>query len=45
MPMRRIDTAGEPAIRISVCSWATMAEDVNRSAAAFVNRRTLVQPA
>lgn len=28
---------GEPVIRISVCSWATTAEDVRRSVAAFVD--------
>ena len=31
---------GEPVIRISVCSWATTASDINRSVAAFVNART-----
>jgi len=31
---------GEPVIRISVCSWATTANDINRSVAAFVNART-----
>jgi glutamate/tyrosine decarboxylase-like PLP-dependent enzyme len=30
---------GETAIRISVCSWATTAEDVERSIAAFVEAR------
>ena len=30
---------GQPAIRISVCSWATTAADVERSAAAFVEAR------
>ena len=30
---------GEPVIRISVCSWATTASDVDRSVAAFVNAR------
>ena len=30
---------GEPAIRISVCSWATTADDISRSAAAFVKAR------
>ena len=30
---------GEPVIRISVCSWATTAEDVSRSVAAFVAAR------
>ena len=30
---------GEPAIRISVCSWATTEADVSRSAAAFVKAR------
>jgi glutamate/tyrosine decarboxylase-like PLP-dependent enzyme len=29
----------EPVIRISVCSWATTTEDVNRSVAAFVKSR------
>ncbi len=29
----------EPAIRISVCSWATTAEDVERSVAAFVRAK------
>lgn len=33
---------GEPAIRISVCSWATTAEDVDRSIQAFVKARTAV---
>lgn len=32
---------GEPAIRISVCSWATTEEDVERSAAAFIKARDL----
>ncbi len=32
---------GEPAIRISVCSWATTIEDVNRSVDAFVHAREL----
>jgi glutamate/tyrosine decarboxylase-like PLP-dependent enzyme len=31
---------GEPVIRISVCSWATTASDVERSVAAFVKSRT-----
>ena len=31
---------GEPAIRISVCSWATTAADVDRSIQAFVKART-----
>lgn len=31
---------GEPAIRISVCSWATTADDVSQSAAAFVKARS-----
>ena len=30
---------GDPAIRISVCSWRTTAEDVNRSVQAFVDAR------
>lgn len=30
---------GEPVIRISVCSWATTPEDIERSAAAFVAAR------
>ena len=30
---------GEPAIRISVCSWATTAADVDRSVASFVKSR------
>jgi len=30
---------GEPVIRISVCSWATTAEDIDRSVAAFVAAR------
>jgi len=30
---------GEPVIRISVCSWATTAADIDRSAAAFVKAR------
>lgn len=30
---------GEPVIRISVCSWATTADDVSRSVAAFVAAR------
>jgi glutamate/tyrosine decarboxylase-like PLP-dependent enzyme len=34
---------GQPAIRISVCSWATTADDVDRSVAAFVNARELVR--
>ena len=33
--------AGAPAIRISVCSWATTAEDVSASVAAFVRAREL----
>jgi glutamate/tyrosine decarboxylase-like PLP-dependent enzyme len=32
---------GEPAIRISVCSWATTAADIDRSVRAFVQGRTL----
>jgi glutamate/tyrosine decarboxylase-like PLP-dependent enzyme len=31
---------GEPVIRISVCSWATTAEDVERSVAAFAKARS-----
>ncbi|HWR60737.1 MAG TPA: aminotransferase class V-fold PLP-dependent enzyme [Clostridia bacterium] len=31
---------GEPAIRISVCSWATTPQDVERSAAAFAAARS-----
>jgi glutamate/tyrosine decarboxylase-like PLP-dependent enzyme len=30
---------GEPVIRISLCSWATTTEDIDRSVAAFVNAR------
>lgn len=30
---------GEPVIRISVCSWATTADDVNRCVAAFISAR------
>lgn len=30
---------GEPVIRISVCSWATAPQDIERSAAAFVKAR------
>ncbi|MEM7346515.1 MAG: aminotransferase class V-fold PLP-dependent enzyme [Chloroflexota bacterium] len=33
---------GDPAIRISVCSWATTPEDVERSVAAFVKARASV---
>lgn len=36
---------GEPVIRISVCSWATTAADVERSAAAFVRARNMIEPA
>lgn len=32
---------GEPAIRISVCSWATTEEDIDRSVRAFVEGRAL----
>jgi len=32
---------GEPAIRISVCSWATTEEDIDRSVKAFVEGRAL----
>ncbi|UCG23487.1 MAG: aspartate aminotransferase family protein [Chloroflexota bacterium] len=34
---------GEPVIRISVCSWATTAEDVHRSVRAFVEARGLAR--
>ena len=34
---------GEPVIRISVSSWATTAEDVQRSVAAFVSARQIAQ--
>jgi glutamate/tyrosine decarboxylase-like PLP-dependent enzyme len=34
---------GEPAIRISVCSWATTPQDVERSVAAFVSARNKVK--
>jgi len=30
---------GEPIIRVSVCSWATTAEDVERSVQAFINAK------
>ena len=30
---------GEPVIRISLCSWTTTTEDINRSVTAFVNAR------
>lgn len=30
---------GEPVIRISVCSWATTAKDIDRSVAAFIKAR------
>jgi glutamate/tyrosine decarboxylase-like PLP-dependent enzyme len=33
---------GEPVIRISVCSWATTEADVERSVAAFVKARDMV---
>ena len=33
---------GEPVIRISVCSWATTDADVERSVAAFVKARKLI---
>jgi glutamate/tyrosine decarboxylase-like PLP-dependent enzyme len=36
---------GEPVIRISVCSWATTVADVERSIAAFVKARDMVDPA
>ncbi len=36
---------GEPVIRISVCSWATTAADVERSVSAFVNARDTFDPA
>lgn len=32
-----------PAIRISVCSWATTEEDVDRSVQAFIKARSMVQ--
>lgn len=34
---------GEPVIRISVCSWATTAADVERSVSVFVNARNSVE--
>ncbi|MGE5631978.1 MAG: pyridoxal phosphate-dependent decarboxylase family protein [Caulobacteraceae bacterium] len=34
---------GEPVIRISVCSWATTAEDIERSASAFVKARAIAR--
>jgi len=34
---------GEPVIRISVCSWATTAADVDRSVAAFVKARDVIR--
>lgn len=34
---------GQPAIRISVCSWATTAEDIERSARAFARARKKVE--
>lgn len=34
---------GEPVIRISVCSWATTPEDIERSAAAFVKAREMLK--
>ena len=34
---------GEPVIRVSVCSWATTAADVERSAAAFANARNTAE--
>ena len=34
---------GKPAIRISVCSWATTASDVERSVATFIKCRAIVQ--
>jgi hypothetical protein len=33
---------GEPVIRISVCSWATIEVEVKRSVAAFVKARDMV---
>ena len=30
---------GKPVIRISVCSWATTAKDIDRSVAAFIKAR------
>jgi len=34
---------GEPVIRISVCSWATTSQDIERSAAAFVKAREMIK--
>lgn len=34
---------GEPVIRISVCSWKTTAEDIDRSVAAFVKARQVAR--
>ena len=34
---------GEPVIRVSVCSWATTQEDIERTVAAFVQARSLAQ--
>ncbi|MCP3955569.1 MAG: aspartate aminotransferase family protein [Desulfobacterales bacterium] len=34
---------GKPAIRISVCSWATTTDDIDRSVAAFVKAREKAQ--
>lgn len=34
--------AGEPAIRISVCSWATTSEDIEKCSAAFIDARDKV---
>lgn len=36
---------GTPAIRISICSWATTAEDVSRSVTAFVRARAAAERA
>ncbi|MCX7708794.1 MAG: aminotransferase class V-fold PLP-dependent enzyme [Clostridia bacterium] len=34
---------GKPAIRISVCSWATSYEDIDRSVSAFIKARSIAQ--
>ena len=34
---------GEPVIRVSVCSWATTQEDIERTVVAFVQARSLAQ--
>jgi hypothetical protein len=36
---------GEPAIRLSVCSWATTDDDVQRAVAAFVDARAMAMAA